>query len=113
MTGSLDLPGVLDLESTGGLGQADLANWTRTWLAEVQRLTGKAPMIYTGYYFWRDSVGNPTDIGANYRLWLPSYPADPNSTTFRPLVPAGWSTWTFWQYTQHRLGARASPATST
>ena len=60
-----------------GSGQADLANWTRTWLAEVQRLTGKAPMIYTGYYFWRDSVGNPTDIGANYRLWLPELPRRP------------------------------------
>jgi GH25 family lysozyme M1 (1,4-beta-N-acetylmuramidase) len=99
MTGPADLPGVLDLEATGGLGQADLADWVRTWLGEVQRLTGKAPIIYTGYYFWRDSVGNPTDIGANYRLWLPSYPADPNSTTFRPLVSAGWGTWTFWQYT--------------
>ena len=99
MSGGADLPGVLDLEETGGLGQGDLAAWARTWLAEVQRLTGKAPMVYTGYYFWRDQVGNPTDIGANYRLWLPSYPADPNSTTFRPLVPAGWGTWTFWQYT--------------
>ncbi len=98
MTGPSDLPGVLDLETTGGLGQQDLANWTRVWLAEVQRLTGKAPMIYTGYYFWQDAVGNPTDIGANYRLWLPSYPADPNSTTFKPLVPKGWGTWTFWQY---------------
>lgn len=99
MAGPLDLPGVLDLELTGGLGQADLAAWTRTWLAEVTRLTGKPPIVYAGYYFWRDNVGNPTDIGANYRLWLPSYPSDPNSTTFKPLVPAGWATWTFWQYT--------------
>lgn len=98
MTGGLDLPGVLDLESTGGLGQADLAQWTRIWLGEVQRLTGKAPIVYTGYYFWRDQLGNPTDIGASYRLWLPSYPADPNSTTFKPLVSGGWATWTFWQY---------------
>lgn len=98
MTGAADIGGVLDLETTGGLGQADLASWTRAWLGEVQRLTGKAPMIYTGYYFWQDSLGNPTDIGASYRLWLPSYPANPDSTTFRPLVPAGWSTWTFWQY---------------
>jgi len=98
MTGGLDLPGVLDLEEDGGLSQTDLANWTRTWLAEVTRLTGKKPILYTGYYFWQDEVGNPTDIGANYRLWLPSYPANPESTTFRPLVPAGWSTWTFWQY---------------
>ena len=44
-------------------------------------------------------VGAPADIAARYRLWLPSYPADPNSTTFRPLVPAGFATWTIWQYT--------------
>jgi GH25 family lysozyme M1 (1,4-beta-N-acetylmuramidase) len=99
MTGGVDLPAVLDLEENGGLGPGDLAQWTRIWLGEVQRLTGKAPILYTGYYFWRDQVGNPTDIGAAYRLWLPSYPNDPNSTTFRPLVPAGWGTWTFWQYT--------------
>lgn len=99
MTGGVDLPGVLDLEETGGLGQRDLADWTRVWLGEVERLTGKLPILYTGYYFWRDNVGNPADIGARYRLWLPSYPNDPNSTTFRPLVPAGWATWTFWQYT--------------
>ena len=42
-----------------------------------------------------------TDIGANYRLWLPSYPADSASTTFRPLVPPD-GTWTFWQYTYSR-----------
>ncbi len=98
MGGGLDLPPVLDLEATGGLGQRDLAEWTRAWLAEVQRLTGKSPILYTGYYFWRDAVGNPADIGAAYRLWLPSYPSDPESTTFRPLVPAGWRMWTFWQY---------------
>jgi GH25 family lysozyme M1 (1,4-beta-N-acetylmuramidase) len=99
MGGPLDLGAVLDLEETGGLGQAELAQWTRTWLGEVERLTGRRPIVYTGYYFWRDALGNPTDIGSRYRLWLPSYPADPNSTGFKPLVPAGWATWTFWQYT--------------
>ena len=98
MTGDNDLPGVLDLETDGGLSKSDLAQWTRTWLGEVKRLTGKAPIIYTGYYFWRDEVGSPADIAVNYRLWLPSYPADPESTTFKPLVPGGWASWTFWQY---------------
>ncbi len=97
-TGPKDFGAVLDLEETGGLGRNDLSTWTRTWLAEVTRLTGKAPLIYTGYYFWRDRLGAPVDIAAAYRLWLPSYPDDPNSTTFRPLVPTGWSRWTFWQY---------------
>jgi GH25 family lysozyme M1 (1,4-beta-N-acetylmuramidase) len=99
MGGALDLPAVLDLEETGGLGPADLAQWARVFLAETERLTGRAPIVYTGFYFWRDKVGNPTDIGAKYRLWLASYPSDPNSTTFRPLVPSSWSAWTFWQYT--------------
>ena len=98
MTGRLDIGAVLDLEEKGRLTRTQLATWTRTWLAEVTRLTGRPPMIYTGYYFWKDAVGNPTDIGSTYRLWLASYPDDPNSTTFRPLVPAGWSNWTFWQY---------------
>lgn len=97
-TGPRDFGAMLDLEETGGLSKADLAIWTRTWLAEVTRLTGKAPLLYTGYYFWKDKVGAPADIAAAYRLWLPSYPNDPDSTTFKPLVPAGWSRWTFWQY---------------
>lgn len=97
--GGADLPLVLDLEETGGLGPSDLAAWARTFLGELERLTGRAPIIYVGYYFWRDSVGAPADLASRYRLWLPSYPADPNSTTFRPLIPAGFATWAFWQYT--------------
>ncbi len=97
-TGPKDFGAVLDLEETGGLGRTDLATWTRTWLAEVTRLTGKAPLLYTGYYFWKDKLGAPIDIAAGYRLWLPSYSNDPNSTTFRPLIPTGWSRWTFWQF---------------
>jgi GH25 family lysozyme M1 (1,4-beta-N-acetylmuramidase) len=106
MTGPGDLPGFLDLEETGGLGQADLAQWTRVFLAEVTRLTGKAPMIYVGRYFWRDSVGNPADIGQQYRLWLPDYHCqrsdgslfcDPGTDSYSPTGFAGWSSWTFWQ----------------
>ena len=99
MKGARDLPAVLDLEASGGLGRTELATWTRTWLSEVKRLTGKAPMVYTGYNFWREKVGNRSDIGADYRLLLASYPSNPNSATFRPLVPTGWANWTFWQYT--------------
>jgi GH25 family lysozyme M1 (1,4-beta-N-acetylmuramidase) len=106
MTGSQDLPGFLDLEETGGLGQSDLAQWTRTFLGEVTRLTGKAPMIYVGRFFWRDAVGNPADIGQQYRLWLPDYHCqrfdgslfcDPNTDSYAPSGFAGWSSWTFWQ----------------
>lgn len=111
MTGPSDLPGFLDLEETGGLGQADLAQWTRIFLAEVTGLTGKKPMIYVGRYFWSGQVGNPVDIGQQYRLWLPDYHCqrqdgtllcDPNSDPYSPAGFAGWPTWTFWQ--THSVG---------
>lgn len=94
MQGSGDLPPVLDIEVTGGLSPANVAQWSRLWLQEVERLTGRVSIIYTGYYFWRDSVGAPTDFG-RYPLWLATW-TDAAAPT---LIPASWSTWTFWQWT--------------
>ena len=97
VTGSMhgygDLPPVLDLESTGGLPPADLARWTQGWLSEVERLTARRPIIYTGYYFWNDNVKS-TAFGG-YRLWMARYTtaASPNP------LPSSWPTWTLWQYT--------------
>lgn len=94
MQGAVDLPGVLDLETTGGLGPADLTAWAETFLAEVQGLTGRAPMIYVGYFFWRDTMGAPVSL-ARYRLWLPSW-TTASSPSF---VPSPWKAgWTFWQW---------------
>ncbi len=104
MTGARDLAPVLDLEMTGGLGPTDLARWTRTWMDEVERLTGREPILYTGPNFWRDRLGSPTDISARYRLWLASYRSD------WPAAPKGWSSWTFWQWTsQGRVPGIAVP----
>ena len=92
--GPRDLPPVLDLEQTGGLGPADLTAWVHTWLNEVQRLVGRPPMIYTSRNFWLTAMANNSGFGANrlwYALWTPN--ADPGTP------PASWSTWTFWQYT--------------
>jgi GH25 family lysozyme M1 (1,4-beta-N-acetylmuramidase) len=93
--GSGDLPPVLDLEETGGLGATDVVNWARTWLEEVRRLTGRDPMIYLGYYFWKDTLRSTTAL-AGYRLWLPWY----TSAAAPGATPAPWGGWTFWQYTE-------------
>ena len=93
MGGAGDLPPVLDLEATGGLPPGDLATWTRSWLDEVQRLTGRQPIIYTGYYFWNDNVGS-TGFG-NYRLWMARYTGAPSPAP----LPSSWSTWSWWQFT--------------
>lgn len=94
MQGDRDLPPVLDIEVTGGLSPANVAQWSRLWLQEVERLTGRVSIIYTGYYFWRDSVGGPTDFG-RYPLWLAAWTGGAAPT----LIPSSWSTWTFWQWT--------------
>ena len=72
--GAYDLPLELDLEETCGLGQSDLAEWTRRFLAEVTRITGKKPLVYTGRWFWQANIGAyGNDIGQNYRLWTADY----------------------------------------
>jgi len=82
---------VLDLEDTGGLRPAALVRWAKTFLNEVERLTGRVPIVYTGPNFWKTKVRSSA-FGA-YPLWLARY----NSQAPAPLP--GWNRWTFWQYT--------------
>jgi lysozyme len=87
-----DLPPVLDVEATGGLGPAQVAAKVKLWVDYVTPKIGRAPIIYTGYYFWRDSVG-----GANMTaspLWHAQY-----TTAACPNIADPWTSWAFWQYT--------------
>ncbi|MEJ5254339.1 MAG: glycoside hydrolase family 25 protein [Acidimicrobiales bacterium] len=93
MGGPLDLPPMFDLEETGGLSPSDLVAWSLTWLQEVEALTGRRPVVYTGYFFWKDQLASTSAL-AGYRLWLPSYTSRDTPT----YVPGVWGTWTFWQY---------------
>lgn len=89
-----DLPPVLDLEDSGGLSPANLVTWTHTFLSRVQALLGRTPMIYASPNFWINAMGNSTQFTA-YPLWIARWTT---ATTPDPL-PGGWSTWTFWRYT--------------
>lgn len=88
-----DLQLALDIETTDGLGPAAVWSWVQAFIARIKYRTGRPGIIYTGFYFWRDSVGNPTN-NLNCPLWLAAYVSDPT-----PYVPRAWSTWSFWQYT--------------
>ena len=105
MTGPGDLPGMLDLEETGGLDGTQLSNWARAFMNEVTLLTGKKPVLYMGAFFFPGTIA--PDISATYQLWLPSYMCqnnggericDPYTDTRQPRLPAGWSSWTWWQF---------------
>jgi lysozyme len=87
-----DLQMALDIEVTDGRTSSQVWSWIQTFIARIQSRTGRPGIIYTGFYFWRDSVGNPRN-NLNCPLWLAAYVSDPT-----PYVPPAWSTWSFWQY---------------
>lgn len=91
---------VLDLEEGGrdGRSPAQVWAWTQTFVARVKAVTGRPCIIYTGFYFWRDRVGDPNN-NLNCPLWLAAYTSE--SQTGR-LTPRAWSRvgWAFWQYTE-------------
>ncbi len=93
-----ELPPVLDLEVTGGLGPARLKLWTKAWLTEVYARTGIQPLIYSSPNFWKKSLGDTSDFAsAGNRLWVAHW-----TTSTAQIVPgANWGGqgWTFWQWT--------------
>lgn len=90
-----DLQMTLDIETTDGKSASQVWSWIQTFIARIKTLTGRPGIIYTGYYFWVDSVGNPSS-NLNCPLWLAAYVSDPSS-----YVPRAWSTWSFWQYSDN------------
>jgi GH25 family lysozyme M1 (1,4-beta-N-acetylmuramidase) len=86
------LPPVLDLESDGGLPPAELAQWTRVFLNQLQARTGREPIIYTGQWFFNARVAAP-DLG-RYKLWFAYYTPSPIPAA----TPSAWSSWLMWQW---------------
>ncbi|MGA3080356.1 MAG: GH25 family lysozyme [Terracidiphilus sp.] len=99
-----DLPPALDLEVTNGAAPADLIAGAAAWLATVAAATGKIPIVYTFVYFWRTTLGNPTDL-STYPLWI----AELNAA--QSIVPGGWSSWLFWQFAAQQLAGVPSATT--
>lgn len=82
-----DLPPVLDLEATGGLGKAALTAWARDFMAEVDRRLGLSGSQKCGLYCNADYYKNRTDGAALVSgrwLWLAAWPAK-YANTWPPL----------------------------
>ncbi len=90
-----DLPLTLDLEATDGLTGAQVRFWTQRFVAEIKRLMGRAPIIYTSQRFWRDEGGNgPNNFDCP--LWVVNL--KPDYTNYSPALPVAWSSWRIWQW---------------
>jgi lysozyme len=82
-----DIAPVLDVEVTDGMSAATIQSRAKAWLAHVQQVTGRKPIVYTAA-FMSTYIG--TALGA-YPLWVANY------GTSCPTMPSGWSDWKMWQ----------------
>ena len=76
-----------------GLSRAAMVSWVASFDAEIQRKTGRLPIIYTPPSWWNTCAGG----SARFRhipLWVPAY-----TTAASPGLPDGWGNWAIWQYT--------------
>jgi len=84
---------VLDLETSDGLGASAVWAWVQEFTSVVKAMTGKPAIIYTGYYFWNDSVGGTSNLDCP--LWIASYTSPAPAGIPTPWAGVGWA---FWQY---------------
>ena len=88
---------VLDYEPNG------IATMTLTqakaFVSRVNAVTGRYPGLYSGSLIKQQLGGKPPDpILSQCFLWLAQYGLQPRG------IPATWSSWTFWQYTDGVAG---------
>ncbi len=121
-TMSRRVPVMLDIEYNPygrecyGLTARAMVSWISSFNSRVKAKTGRKPILYVPASWWAACTGGSTGFGQRH-LWVPDYTTAP-----RPLLPAGWKTWSFWQYTSigtvrgiqapgHTDLDRANPAT--
>ena len=86
-----DLPPALDLEANAGLSSTQMVNWVKAWLDEMELKSGRIPIIYVSPGNWQGWLANSTAF-TRYPLWVAHYYVS------SPIIPGGWSKYTFWQY---------------
>lgn len=75
-----------------GLSPTAMVDWIRAFVTEVRARTGRVTMIYTAASWWNQCTANDTSFNDN-----PLFIADYSGSV--TTLPAGWTTWTLWQYT--------------
>ena len=89
-----ELPPVIDFECrANNPGKAKATEELYAFMNTVEQAIGKLTMVYTAPYFWREFwSGKYANYFADRPLWIAHYGVN------KPVVPAPWDKWTFWQY---------------
>lgn len=97
------LPGALDIEfnpygsTCYGLSQSAMRSWIASFTSRYKYRTGRDAVIYTNRNWWIQCTGDTGQFGSTNPLWIANY------STSTPPLPAGWSYYTFFQYTSSPL----------
>lgn len=86
--GDGDLPPVIDVETMGGQSANTVLVGVKTWVARVQAVTGRRPVIYASPSFWNQLGG----AAPSADLWTANWGVR------CPSVPTAFSSFRFWQY---------------
>lgn len=86
----VDLPYVLDVEQTKGLGRDAITRFVDAWCTKAQERTGHPVMVYTYTNFARNYLGPELK---KWPLWIAEYGVS------QPQDNGVWDRWTVWQYT--------------
>jgi lysozyme len=81
----------IDLETTDGLGPAQVAAWGRAVAGALQAVLRRPPLVYTFPDF--GEAGYCAGLG-QYPLWI----SDPSSPMGHPVVPQPWESWAIHQF---------------
>ncbi|WDT91688.1 lysozyme [Streptomyces sp. SCSIO-PteL053] len=93
------LPGVLDIEHNPygamcyGLSTTQMRTWINDFYNTYKARTTRDVVIYTTASWWNTCTGSWTGMAAKSPLWIAHW------GTASPTIPAGFPTWTIWQYT--------------
>ena len=96
---SRSVPIMLDIEYNPyglecyGLGARAIASWISAFNREIKARTGSKPIMYIPVSWWATCTRGHVGFGQR-PLWVPYY----STTASRPPLPAGWTTWSIWQY---------------
>ena len=84
----LEMPFALDIEQAG-LSRSMIDDWIGKFLLQSPHL-----IIYTSKFKWLQCYGTAIHTYASrLPLWVANY-----TNAEQPMLPSGWSTWTYWQY---------------
>ena len=96
---SRSVPIMLDIEYNPygqecyGLGARAMVSWISAFNREIKARTGSKPIMYIPVSWWVTCTRGHVGFGQR-PLWVPYY----STTAIRPPLPAGWTTWSIWQY---------------